>query len=339
MANELVFPNLFPAKEDFTLVDDATSFFQSSFGQGLTQRVSRAGPRWQMSVSFEKLSGAERNLLISFLASVRGKSKSFYYYPKHATFRGSFQASELLGNTAFDNTTGWTASSAELSLYADVNRLRVTRTNITANAYTYANQLTGLTNGAAYLMRGTHIKGKGNPYWNLRVGSTAGSANYFETGPLQVSGHGQASGTIAATTAYASIYDYNTGRLTGDYQIYGGVSFSRCIRVNGSSQTGYALNVKSLPTSTNGLLLPGDIVSIYTNQWELKRISQSLNSDGSGNGYMQFESELRATPANDAPIAVHAPHIKVILANDPKITTMPGMYSDFDFELIEIIEP
>jgi len=338
VANELVFPNLFPAREDFTLVDDATSVFVSSFGQGLTQRVSRAAPRWRLQISFEKLSGSQRNLLISFLSAVRGKSKSFYYYPKHATFRGSFPASELTPNSEFDTTTGWSASSGEISLYADVNRLRITRSAVTANAYATTAQLTGLTNNGAYLIRGTQIKGKGNAYWNLRFGSTAGSSNYFETGPLQYSGHGQASGVISGTTGYFSIYDYITGRVAGDYQIYSGISLSRCARVNGSSQTGSALNVKSLPASTNGLLLPGDIVSVWTNQWELKRITQSLNSDGSGNGYMQFESELRATPANDAPIAIHAPHMKVILATDPKMTTQPGMYSDFDFELIEIVE-
>lgn len=337
MANELVFPNLFPAKEDFTLVDDATSFFQSSFGQGLTQRVSRAGPRWALSVSFEKLSGAERNLLISFMSAVRGKSRSFYYYPKHATFRGGFPATEVIPNTEINTTTGWTASG-ELSVYADVNRLRLTRTAVTANQYANTAQLTGLTNNAAYLIRGTHIKGKGNSNWALRFGSSAGSNNYFETGQIQTSGHAQASGTISGTTGYFSIYDYNTGRLANDYQIYGGLSAARCIRVNGSSQTGYALNVKNLPTSTNGLLLPGDIVSVYTNQWECKRITQSLNSDGSGNGFMQFESELRATPSDNAPIAVQSPHIKVIMANNPTMTTIPGMYSDFDFEFIEIIE-
>lgn len=338
MANELVFPNLFPASEDFTLSDDATSFYQSSFGQGLVQRVSRAGPRWALSVKFEKLSGAERNLLISFLSAIRGKSKSFYYYPKHTTYRGSFPATEVIPNTEIQTTTGWTASG-ELSLYADVNRLRLTRTAVTANQYATTTQITGLTNNAAYLIRGTQIKGKGNANWALRFGSSAGNNNYFETGQIQTSGHAKASGTISGTTGYFSIYDYITGRAANDYQIYAGLSASRCIRVNGSSQTGYALNVKNLPTSSTGLLLPGDVVSVFTNQWELKRITQSLNSDGSGNGYMQFESELRATPADSAPIAVHAPHIKVIMADDPKITTMPGMYSNFSFDLIEIIEP
>lgn len=334
----LVFPLLYPADEELSLIDDSTSIFQSSFGAGLTQRVTRIGPRWHIKAKFESLSQAQRHNMMGFLASIKGKAIAFMYTPRHNQLRGSFPASELLTYNTFDDTTGWTAS-AELGLYADANRLRMTRTAVTANRYVYHNQLTGLTSGAAYLFRGTMIKGAGSPSWDLRCGSTAGATTYFSTSQYTSDGVAHASSTIAATTAYASIEDYYSGRSVGHYQIFDGLSFTRCIRVNGASQTGSALNVKNLPASTNGLLLAGDVVAIYTTQWELKRVTAALNSDGSGLGYLQFESALRAAPADSAPIAVHAPMAKFILGKDSSTQTRPGMYSDFDLEFVEVIEP
>lgn len=334
----LVFPALYPSVEELTLIDDTSSVFQSAFGAGLTQRVSRIGPRWWLKLEFESLSQQQRHNLMAFLSAVKGHVTAFMYWPRHSTFRGSFPASECIANVAFDDVSNWSVSS-ELGLYADGNRLRLTRTAVTADRYAYPAQLTGLTNGGAYLFRAGMVRGKGNPSWNLRCGSSAGATTYFSSTQYTTEGIAHAWGTIGATTAYASIGDYYSGRAIADYQIYDGVSFARCARVNGASQTGSGLNVKNLPTSTNGLLLPGDLVSIYTTQWELKRVTQSLNSDGSGLGYLQFESRLRASPADNAPVAIFQPSAKFILLTDPIIKTKPGMYSDIEMELIEVIEP
>lgn len=336
MAASLMFPALYPADEELTLVDDATSVYQSAFGAGLTQRVSRMGPRWRLRATFESLSQQQRHNLMAFASSVKGKALAFSYTPRHSTLRGSFPASELL-DSKFDDVADWTAS-AELGLYADGNMLRMTRTAVTANRYVNHSQLS-VTNGAAYLFRACMVRGKGDPSWDLRCGSTAGSTTYFSTSQYTVEGLAHGSGTIGATTCYASIEDYYSGRSIGDYQVFDGVSFARCMRVNGASQTGSALNVKNLPTSTNGLLVRGDVVSIYTTQWELKRLTAALNSDSGGLGYLQFESALRATPADSAPIAVFEPRAKFVLAADVATKTKPGMYSDATIDLMEVIEP
>lgn len=338
MPASLVFPALYPADEELTLIDDTTSVFQSAFGSGLTQRVTRTGPRWKLKLTFEKLSQQQRHNLMGFCAAVRGRALAFMYVPRHSTFRGSFPSGELIGNVGFDDTSGWSASTGEIVLYADGNTLRVTRTAVTANRYANYGQLTGLTNGAAYLMRGTMVRGKGNPSWDLRCGSTAGTTTYFSSAQMTEEGRAHASGTIAATSAYASIEDYSAGRAAADYQIFDGISFARCIRVNGASQSGSALNVKNLPASTDGLLVRGDLVAIYTNQWELKRLTAALCSESGGLGYLQFESALRATPADSAAIAVQAPTAKFILASDVSMRTRPGMYSDATVELMEIVE-
>lgn len=335
----LTFPALYPAVEELTLVDDTTSIFQSAFGAGLTQRVSRIGPRWWLKLEFESLSQQQRHNLMAFLSAVKGHATAFMYWPRHSTFRGSFPASELLPNVEFDDTSGWSVSS-ELGLYADGNRLRSTRTGVTGDRYLYASQLTGLTSGAAYLFRAGVVKGAGPPAWNIRCGATAGATTYFNTVMYTEDGIAHSGGTIGATTAYASLGDYNDGgRVVADYQIFDGLSFARCARVNGASQTGSGINVKNLPVSTNGLLLPGDLVSIYTTQWELKRVTNSLNSDSSGLGYLQFESKLRASPSDDASVAIYRPSAKFIMLTDPIIKTKPGMYSDIELELIEVIEP
>lgn len=331
-------PTLYPASEELTLVDDTTSVFQSKFGAGLTQRVTRIGPRWQLSVKYERLSQQDRHNLMAFISQVRGKAIALMYSPRHSTFRGAFPAEEEIGNVTFDSVSGWSVSS-QLGLYADGNRLRLTRTSASSDVYAYAAQLTGLTSGAAYLFRCSMYAGDGGARWNLRCGSSAGATTYFSSSTYTTDGHGHASGTIGATTAYASIGDYYSGRSTSDYQIADAVSFARCIRVNGASQTGNALNVKNLPTSTNGLLVRGDIVAVYTTQWELKRVTAALNSDGSGLGYLQFESDLRASPADSAPIAVHRPQAKFVLMENAQLQTRPGMYSDFDLRFMEIIEP
>lgn len=339
MAASIAFPKtLFPSSEELTLVDDTTSVYISQFGVGLTQRVTRIGPRWRLKAKFDRLSQQDRHNMMSFLSEVQGRALSLVYTPRHNTLRGSFPTSEEFLNVDFSDTSNWNAQS-ELGLYADGNRLRSTRTAVTQNRGVYHDQLTGLTSGAAYLFRAIGLQGDNFPSWDLRCGSTIAATTYFSSSQYTAPRFSHASGTISATTAYATIEDYYSGRATGEYQIFDDVSFARCIRVNGASQTGNGLNVKNLPTSTNGLLLRGDIVSIYTTQWELKRVTAALNSDSGGLGYLQFESALRASPSDSAPIAVHAPSAKFILTDNASLSTRPGMYSDFDLDFVEVIEP
>lgn len=320
------------------LVDDTTSVFQSQFGVGLTQRVTRIGPRWKLNASFERLSQQDRHNLMSFLSEVRGKALSIMYTPRHSTLRGSFPASELFTNNVFDTTTGWLITTGA-GMTVDGNRIRMTRTNSVNGSSLYQSGGHAVTNGAAYLLRAALVA-KTTMVWDLRLGVSAGDSTWGTSGNQTALAHRHASGVATATTGYATLTSLTgTGVDTGEWGVYDGVSLARCIRVNGASQTGNQLDVKNLPTSTNGLLVRGDIVSIYTTQWELKRVTAALNSDSSGLGVLQFESSLRASPSDSAPIAVHAPSAKFILTKDGSLSTRPGMYSDFDLEFTEIIEP
>jgi len=76
----------------------------------------------------------------------------------------------------------------------------------------------------------------------------------------------------------------------------------------GTSQTGGAVYLKGLPVSTSGLLLAGDWVEFVTPTYgELKRVIAPLNSDAGGRGYLQFETILRESPADNAAVIVRNP--------------------------------
>jgi hypothetical protein len=297
----------------------------------------------KMSLKFHALKDEKRGALQSFLAGMEGAANRVWVHDHSYTKRGSFPATELLGNVAFDATTGWTASG-ELTLYATEGELRLTRTAATADQSVSYSQVTGLTSGAAYVMRAVMVTGKGSEAWGVRVGSTAGAATYIDSGIQTASGLAVKAATIAATTAYASLYDYRQDtvaspivtRAAGDYQRFGAVSFSRCILVNGASQTGSALVVDGLPASTNGLLLPGDQVQVGD---ELKLVTAPLNSDSGGNGHLRFAPALRESPADNAPVIVHRPMGKFLLeSNENGWESAPGVFSSAEVSLVESVE-
>lgn len=332
----LEFPRLYPADETLTLVDQSRAYVPE-FGHGLVQRVSRLGPRWMLQARFERLGLQERGNLMAFLSAVRGRQTAFRYWPRHSYLRGSFPAVELFSNIALDDTTGWTSSNAEAVLYADGNRLRVTRTGVTGNRTAYQNP-SGLTNGAAYLLRAAMERSYGTANWSLLIGSTNTNGSFVSGAAQSSAGSLHVSAVVAATSCFACLADYSGGRSAGNWQLFSNPSFSRCALVSGGSQTGSTLLVDGLPASTNGLALAGDVCAVYTTRWELKRIVADLNSDGSGIGSLHFEPELSSAPADNAPVAFHEPASAFILAEDPDITTQPGMFSDVKITLMEVFE-
>ena len=297
-----------------------------------------------MSMKFHALKDDKRGALRAFIAAMEGAANRVWCRDHSYTLRGSFPTGELIGNVAFTATTGWTSSNAELVLSASEGEFRLARTGVTADRYAYYTEITGLTSGAAYVMRAVMMTGRGDESWGVRVGSTAGASTYIDSTQQDTSTHVAKGATIAATTAYASIYDYyqdtvaspTTNRAALDYQRFAGVSFSRCFLVNGASQTGTGLIVASLPVSTDGLLLPGDQVQIGS---ELKLVTAPLNSDGSGNGYLQFGPSLRASPADNDPVVVHQPLGKFLLeSNENGWESTPGTYTSAEVNLVEAVD-
>ena len=83
--------------------------------------------------------------------------------------------------------------------------------------------------------------------------------------------------------------------------------------VNGSSQTGVSLTTDAWPVSTTGLLLPGDYFQVGS---ELKMVTASVDSNGSGEATITFEPPLRASPSDNATIIYTNPTCVMRLVDD-----------------------
>lgn len=339
---EFAWPSVLVPSQSALTLKDGSGRFVSPF-TGATRTVSRPGStRLMLELQFQALIDEKRGALMSLMSAASDGGR-IWAWDHSYTKRGSFPATELLGNVSFSATTGWTASG-ELTLSASEGELRLYRTATTADQYVYYSQVTGLTSGAAYAVRAVAMSGRGAEAWAVRAGSTAGANTYLDSTRSDSSGYLVDGGAIAATTAYVSLYDYRQDtiaspivtRSVGDFHRYGFVSFSRCALVNGASQTGCGLNVDSLPTSTNGLLLPGDQVQIGD---ELKIVTAPLNSNGSGQGYLQFSPAIRTAPADNTPVIIHRPMGKFLMSGGENgWVTIPGDYSNASLSLTEAID-
>lgn len=103
---------------------------------------------------------------------------------------------------------------------------------------------------------------------------------------------------------------------------------------SGASQSGSTIYVKGLPVSTSGLLLAGDRVSCG-NQGNI--VTASLDSDAAGLGVLQCAIPWRAGLADNDPIIVHQPLVKMRPAGDIAWPTGPGQFSSFEIDLVEDI--
>lgn len=105
--------------------------------------------------------------------------------------------------------------------------------------------------------------------------------------------------------------------------------------ITGTLQTGLQLNLKGLPVSTQGLLLPGD--------WnecggQLNQISSPLDSDAAGLGTAILVRPPRNSPADSAGFVVNTPMGKfMVTSNSTAWNEVPGNISDASIELAEDI--
>ena len=327
--------DIHPSAVEWKLID-STAVFTSPL-TGATRTVSRGGLRWQCSLAFENLSTTQRARALGTIAALKGRQNRLWLHDASQSLGGSFPAVETLSNVDLTATTGWTAG-AEVSAYADGGRLRSTRTAVTADS-SLSSQAT-VTAGVQYLFRALAIAGKGSMSYDLRLGSTAGASDITNGTNLTAAGYQYVTGSVAGTTMHAGMGDLYSGRSVDGYQSIAIPSLARCALVKGASQTGSALLIDALPTSTDGLLLAGDMVSVYTSRWELKRVTAALNSNGSGEGYLQFEPPLSTSPSDNAPIAIYRPTARFLLSeDDPTWSTRPGLFSDVSLTLIEDLVP
>jgi len=316
-------------------VRDLSAIFTSVF-TGAQRTVQR--PRLlTCSLVYEGLNAVQRHRLVGLVAQLARGDR--VYVPDYATaLRGSFPASELLSNTSFSSTTGWSSSNAEVAIGTDSGRLRLTRTAVAADRFVSSAAVT-TTSGLSYLFRAGVLQGRGAPRFGLGLG-TATATQDLVAGSMQTAegvNHVVAAATGAST--YAVLRDYIGGGRTADYfQVLDQPSLARCALVNGASQTGTSLWIDALPASVTDLMLAGDTFAVYTTAWEQKRLVMDLKSNASGQGQLVFDPPLRNSPSDNAPVAIYRPMAKFILTTDEvSWETRAGLFSDFQLDFVEDI--
>lgn len=316
-------------------IRDSTAVFTSALS-GVTRTVSRPGIAWGCSITLPPTKDADRHRVMALLSALRGRENRIWLPDFAQGIRGSFPASELIGNTTFGSTSGWTSSNAELVLTADSGRLRLTRTGATADRYASASCST--SSGAQYLFRAGILAGRGTPTHSLNIGTSAGGTQLVAGSQQTTAGYRYVTAAASGSTSYPAIRDYSSGKSADLFMLADSPSFARCALVNGASQSGGALQIDGLPNSTDGLLRAGDWVAVYTTTWELKRLRADLNSNGSGQGTILFDPPLRSSPADNSPVAIHNPMARFLLATDTvSWDTGEGRFSSFNVEFVEDI--
>lgn len=332
MTDYVLPPDLVANEIEWRIMDNTAVY--SSPLSGAVKTYSRPGNRWAARLNFRALSDQKRRRLLSLLATLRGRSNRLWLTEPGYSFVGSLVCPELLtNNAAVVVTTGWSSSSAEVALSADSHfGLRLARTAATADAYIYQSALTTVAS-APYAVRAVYGAGKGNVRIGAAAGTSQGGTTLLNGTVRTAAGRYTDTFTASGTSSHVSFYDYYSGRAVGAFQFVSWASVSRCALVAGGSQTGGALNIDGLPTSTAGLARAGDWVEI---NGELKRLTADLNSDASGAGYIMFEPTLRTAPADNSPVVFRNPMGRFLIADDELgWSTRPGTLSDLTISLVE----
>lgn len=206
----------------------------------------------------------------------------------------------------------------------------------------------------------------GQAYFDLGAGTvSAGSINGSATNPrafIRAAGDGwyfcsvvvrlptstgltnYADLTDGTTTGYtgdgtSSVYAWRLGAARSGVPTRGALTTATAL-ASGATQTGSGLYLKGLPVSTQNIRAAGDMVEIILPTGsQLVRLTAALDSDAAGLGYLQFENPVRTSPADNAAVIFNQPMMRGILSEGPMWPTRPGLFSDFDLDLIEDIAP
>lgn len=335
---DLIWPaNIIPNEMSWGLVDH-TAVVVSPLS-GATRTYPRPGTRWSVMYRLNAKSGAERHQMLALIAQLRGRANRVVLTDIARRRRGVFPTLELISNNTFATTVGWTPS-AEVTLSASAHALRAVRDTVSADQTVRHGAVTTIA-GAAYVFRVHSYIGRGSMDYRLRVGTSAGGNQLAADSADRTAGGVATLGCVASgSTTYPSILDGINGRSAGDFQHYQWPTFARCALVDntptgGIPQTGMGVYLKNLPTSTNDLIVAGDLVELGG---ELKCAVAALNSDSSGKGYLMFEPAMRAALVDSTPVVIHQPFGRFMLNTDTtEWSTVPGVLSDFELSFIEAL--
>lgn len=107
--------------------------------------------------------------------------------------------------------------------------------------------------------------------------------------------------------------------------------------VNGTYQTGNTLTIDGLPGSTQNWLRVGDYFRIGN---QLKMVTESVNSNASGQATVNFEPEVRSFPADGAPIFIDDNNVwgVFMIPGSAQRPTKPPLVSNFSITAVEDVK-
>ena len=338
-------PQLPPPDSIVWTQQEAVAVSKPLFGMAVTQRVRYGVQRWQARIKYSKLTQAQRHLLLRFADNV-GLHRAFWVTDFSAVLRGAFPAVELLGAAA-QGGTFWTGNTNRV-ITTDVDGARVTRSGATAASGVGMTTAATVTANAAYALRMGLEPGNASSFsFQLTAGSARFGTTYGTSITTSVPKRLYARVVPTASPMYVNVADsinLDANWTQTGYYLMRNASLCRAISVDGGTgsltQVGSALYVKDCPTNTAALLVPGDMVELITPGFsQLLRITENLNSDGSGKGHIRFEGQLRAAVSADALIVPITPQCMMCMTEPVQQTTNPpGYTSDVEFVCEEVFE-
>lgn len=297
---------------------------------GQVQRISRGSPVWSCSFAMPTLEGEDMAIFESFMAqAARGDVR--FYMPHPEPLRGSFDNRELLGTNWFDGSTGWSVTSGET--FTIGSRLARLAANDTGVTWAFSPNV-ALTAGMAVCMVADSLPGSSENARIQIVDGATGSAigDTADTAPARLI----TSGLVVNTGNHTCRLRMNSPAAGLDIY-WASASLSRCLLVNGASQSGSSLNVDAGDPSTNGLLKVGDMFTVMIDGVpSLHRLTRDLDTNSSGEGTLYFEPALPGSPADNAPIILRNPFCRMYIpSHNASSVYKPPMHGSFALEAVE----
>jgi hypothetical protein len=108
--------------------------------------------------------------------------------------------------------------------------------------------------------------------------------------------------------------------------------------VDGASQTGRALNVKSLTPNITNIFKAGDWIQLGTGSTSsLHKVLVNANSDASGKATIDIFPKIRTSPADNAAIEIDNPKIHLRLLDDVPYSIDVNKLYIMEFNAVEVI--
>ncbi len=313
-----------------------SAVFESPLSRA-AQRIERSGDRWRCTLQFPPalLSSVEAGVLMAWLDQISSPLNYAYLSPPHNQFVGTWWGTygETLTNGAFlSDVTSWSGTSATLAFNA--RRMKVKNSGAASGS---ARQNVTLNFGKNVLIVDAY-----------RAGITAVKAKIARQSDDAVEAD---SGAITApsrivlavtpTVQPMRVELYVDSAVSADSVMFGGASLTRCLAVDGASQTGNRLTFDSGLNSQTGMLRAGQFFSVKQGSfYGLHRLVEDVDTDSGGSGVLVFEPALRASPADNDPIILRNPFSRFRVAETMSAQAIRApMFQGVAVDLVEDVTP